>query len=115
MRVGKNFLIRFWKDRTEVIGLNGTYGDIVREFCKYAEEEKSGEMVLKCMEIARLERIADALERMNCVLKNMQGSVELLEKLSDCVDEIPQYGNRFIVGGMIQIETKERYGKKGEK
>ena len=87
--------------------MNGAYGDIVREFCKHAEEEKSGEIVLKCMEIARLERIADALERMNCVLQNMQGSVELLEKLSDCVDEIPQYGNRLVIGGMIQTESKE--------
>lgn len=88
--------------------MNGAYGDIVREFCKHAEEEKSGEMKLKCMEIARLDRIADVLERMNCVLERMQESVELLERLSDCVDEIPQYGNRFVVGGMIQIETRER-------
>lgn len=54
-----------------------------------------------------LERIADALEKISNTLECMQGSVELLEKLSDCVDEIPQYGNRFVVGGMIQAETRE--------
>lgn len=52
---------------------------------------------------------------MNGVLENMHESVELLEKLSECADEVPQYGNRFVVGGMIQTETKERYEKKGEK
>ena len=35
-------------------------------------------------------------------------AVELLEKISDCIDEIPQYGNRFVIGGMIQAETRER-------
>ena len=54
-----------------------------------------------------LERIAEALEKISNTLGRIQGSVELLEKLSDCVDEIPQYGNRLVIGGMIQTESKE--------
>lgn len=63
--------------------------------------------VTNLMICKRLDRIADVLEDINGTLIRMEGSVELLEKLEDCVDEIPQYGNRLVIGGMIQTETRE--------
>lgn len=62
--------------------------------------------VTNLMICKRLDRIADVLEDINGTLIRMEGSVELLEKLADCVDEIPQHGNRFVVGGMVQVEQK---------
>lgn len=62
--------------------------------------------VTNLMICKRLDRIADVLEDINGTLIRMEGSVELLEKLVDCVDEIPQHGNRFVVGGMVQVEQK---------
>ena len=37
-------------------------------------------------------------------LDKIANSVELLEKLSDCVDSVPQYGDRFIVGGAVHVD-----------
>ena len=62
--------------------------------------------VTNLMICKRLDRIADVLEDINGTLIRMEGSVELLEKLADCVDEIPQHGNRFVVGGMVPVEKK---------
>ncbi len=56
--------------------------------------------IVSLMLCKQLKQIADMLEDINGTLIRMEGSVELLEKLADCVDEIPQHGNRFVVGGI---------------
>lgn len=73
-------------------GSGAEYADEACNFLRYELEER--------------DRITDVLEDINGTLIRMEGSVELLEKLADCVDEIPQYGNRFVVGGMVQVEKK---------
>lgn len=72
----------------------------------YEENGLSSDFVVSTIQAAQLKRIAAVLEDINSALIRMEGSVELLEKLADCVDEIPQYGNRFVVGGMVQVEQK---------
>lgn len=72
--------------------MGAEYADEACNFLRYELEER--------------DRNADVLEDINGTLIRMEGSVELLEKLADCVDEIPQHGNRLVVGGIVQIEQK---------
>lgn len=61
------------------------------------------DLILRIMELGQLERIAGALEDINCTLTTIGGSVEMLEKLGDCVDTIPGYGDRLIISGNIHV------------
>lgn len=54
---------------------------------------------IEVMKLNQLRRIATSLEKIS-------DSVELLEKLSDCVDEIPQYGSRLSIGGTVNAEVR---------
>lgn len=72
----------------------------------FEREGLDNDFITSLMLCKQLKQIADMLEDINGTLIRMEGSVELLEKLADCVDEIPQYGNRFVVGGMVQVEQK---------
>lgn len=60
-------------------------------------------LTLKIMELRRLDRIAEALEDINCTLTTIGGSVEMLEKLGDCVDTTPGYGERLIISGNVHV------------
>lgn len=77
------------------------------DFKETFEREKiDNDFIINLMLYKQLKRMADVLEDINGTLIRMEGSVELLEKLTDCVDEIPQYGNRLVIGGMVQIDQK---------
>lgn len=52
-----------------------------------------------------LERIADNLENINCTLINIGGSVELLEKVSDCISENP-YGSFLCITGNVSADAR---------
>lgn len=54
---------------------------------------------IEVMKLNQLRRIAASLERVS-------DSVELLEKLADCVDEIPQYGSRLSIGGTVSADVR---------
>lgn len=54
---------------------------------------------IEVMKLNQLRRIAVSLERVS-------NSVELLEKLADCVDEIPQYGSRLSIGGTVSADVR---------
>lgn len=54
---------------------------------------------IEVMKLNQLRRIADSLEKVG-------DSVELLEKLADCVDEIPQYGSRLSIGGTVSADVR---------
>ena len=54
---------------------------------------------IEVMKLNQLRRIAASLEKIS-------DSVELLEKLSDCVDEIPQYGCRLSIGGTVSADVR---------
>lgn len=56
-------------------------------------------------EVCALDRIADALEGINASLEKISNSVELLEKLSDCVSE-REYGGFFSVSGSITADVR---------
>lgn len=67
------------------------------------------EVVALLVIASRIEGMSEVLEERLTDLGDKLGkiadSVELLEKLSDCVDSVPQYGERFIVGGIIHADT----------
>ena len=52
-----------------------------------------------------MDRIAGALEGINDSLEKISNSVELLEKLSDCVSE-REYGGFFSVSGSITADVR---------
>lgn len=54
---------------------------------------------IEVMKLNQLRRIAASLERIS-------DSVELLEKMADCVDEIPQYGSRLSIGGTVSADVR---------
>lgn len=54
---------------------------------------------IEVMKLNQLRRIAASLERIS-------DSVELLEKMADCVDEIPQYGCRLSIGGTVSADVR---------
>ena len=54
---------------------------------------------IEVMKLNQLKRIAASLEKIS-------DSVELLEKLADCVDEIPQYGSRLSIGGTVCADVR---------
>lgn len=54
---------------------------------------------IEVMKLNQLKRIAASLEKIS-------DSLELLEKLSDCVDEIPQYGSRLSIGGTVSADVR---------
>lgn len=54
---------------------------------------------IEVMKLNQLRRIAASLEKIS-------DSVELLEKLADCVDEIPQYGGRLSIGGTVSADVR---------
>lgn len=54
---------------------------------------------IEVMKLNQLRRIAASLEKIS-------DSVELLEKLVDCVDEIPQYGSRLSIGGTVSADVR---------
>ncbi len=54
---------------------------------------------IEAMKLNQLRRIAASLEKIS-------DSVELLEKLADCVDEIPQYGSRLSIGGTVSADVR---------
>ena len=54
---------------------------------------------IEVMKLNQLRRIAASLEKIS-------DSVELLEKLADCVDEIPQYGSRLSIGGTVSADVR---------
>ena len=54
---------------------------------------------IEVMKLNQLKRIAASLEKIS-------DSVELLEKLADCVDEIPQYGSRLSIGGTVSADVR---------
>lgn len=66
------------------------------------------EVVALLVIASRIENMSEALEArmadLGDKLDKIANSVELLEKLSDCVDSVPQYGDRFIVGGVVHVE-----------
>lgn len=70
----------------------------------FEREGLDNDFITSLMLCKQLNRIADMLEDINGTLIRMEGSVELLEKLSDCVDSVPQYGDRFIVGGAVHVD-----------
>lgn len=55
--------------------------------------------VLRHLTLSQITRVADALEEISSRLDRIGNSVELLEKLSDCVDEPVPYvgGSQFCV------------------
>ena len=55
--------------------------------------------VLRYLTLSQITRVADALEEIASKLERIGNSVELLEKLSDCVDEPVPYvgGSQFCV------------------
>lgn len=54
---------------------------------------------IEVMKLNQLRRIAASLEKIS-------DSVELLERLADCVDEIPQYGSRLSIGGTVSTDVR---------
>lgn len=54
---------------------------------------------IEVMKLNQLRRIAASLERIS-------DSVELLEKMADCIDEIPQYGSRLSIGGTVSADVR---------
>lgn len=76
------------------------YRKIVNEFCELAGNKDEDYTTLKCMEIARLERIAEALEGLN----------ESGRMLSDCVGYVPPRWHMtegyhiFRIGGQVNTE-----------
>lgn len=66
------------------------------------------EVVALLVIASRIENMSEALEErmadLGDKLDKIANSVELLEKLSDCVDSVPQYGDRFIVGGVVNVD-----------
>lgn len=54
---------------------------------------------IEVMKLNQFRRIAASLERIS-------DSVELLEKMADCVDEIPQYGSRLSIGGTVSADVR---------
>ena len=82
-----------------------SYAKVLEEYCEIAGEYEDDINALKMMEISRLDRIAGALEGINDSLEKISNSVELLEKLSDCVSE-REYGGFFSVSGSITADIR---------
>lgn len=74
---------------------------VSKDFIENSGDSAYSDMTLKIMELECLDRIAAALKNINCTLETISGSVELLEKLSDCVDDTRGYGERLCVTGTI--------------
>lgn len=72
----------------------------------FEREGLDNDFITRLMLCKQLKQIADVLDDMNGTLIRMEGSVELLEKLANCVDEMPQHGNRPVIGGMTQVDRK---------
>lgn len=72
--------------------------DIITELKKDYVNVETDDAV-KIMHLGQLKRVADALEEIASKLERIGNSVELLEKLSDCVDEPVPYagGSQFCV------------------
>lgn len=70
----------------------------------------SDEAVALLVIASRIENMSKMLdvrfEELSDKLDKIADSVELLEKLSDCVDSVPQYGERFIVGGIVHVDEQ---------
>lgn len=77
----------------------------IKEDYMYVETEDA----IKIMHLAQLKRTADALEEIASTLDKIGNSVELLEKLADCVDEPVPYvgGSQFCVKGNINRERRK--------
>lgn len=55
------------------------YSKTIEEFCKLSSSGENEDAILKCMEIAQLDRIAESLEGIN----------DKLDKLTSCIAYIP--------------------------
>lgn len=92
----KNFNLQFFGESEDAAI------DIIQEIKEdYVHMET--EDAIKIMHLAQLKRTADALEDIASKMERLCNSVELLEKLSDCVDEPVPYvgGGQFCVKGNI--------------
>lgn len=78
--------------------------DILREINE-DYDHLSAEVQLEVAKLAQLKRIADNLESINCNLINIGGSVELLEKVSDCISENP-YGSFLCITGNVSADAR---------
>lgn len=80
----------------------GCHGDITANM--------SDEAVALLVIASRIENMSKMLdvrfEELSDKLDKIADSVEILEKLSDCVDSVPQYGERFIVGGIVHVDEQ---------
>ena len=92
--VPENETVESWLD------MLGDHGDLTANM--------PDEVVALLVIASRTENMSEALEErmadLGDKLDKIANSVELLEKLSDCVDSVPQYGNRFIVGGVVHVD-----------
>lgn len=90
----ENETVESWLD------MLGDHGDLVANM--------SDEVVALLVIASRIENMSEALEErmadLGDKLDKIANSVELLEKLSDCVDSVPQYGERFIIGGIVHVD-----------
>ena len=76
----------------------------INEITEMLEKEGTSQITttpeqIEAMKLNQLRRIAASLEKIS-------DSVELLEKLADCVDEIPQYGSRLSIGGTVSADVR---------
>lgn len=92
------------EDRTVEVWMNmlGDHGDTTANM--------SNEAVALLVIASRIENMSKMLdvrfEELSDKLDKIADSVEILEKLSDCVDSVPQYGERFIVGGIVHADEQ---------
>lgn len=96
--IPENETVESWLD------MLGDHGDLTADM--------PNEVVALLVIASRIENMSEALdERMADLsdkLDKIANSVELLEKLSDCVDSVPQYGERFIVGGSVDAGVQKK-------
>ena len=78
--------------------------DILREINE-DYDHLSTEVQLEVAKLAQLKRIADNLESIDCSLINIGGSVELLEKVSDCISE-NLYGSFLRITGSVSADAR---------
>lgn len=79
--------------------------ELISELCSTPHGEYHTDLVrLKFMEVARLERIATALEGINDSLSDMQQSLEVLEALTECISST-KYGNMICITGSVDTRN----------
>lgn len=90
----ENETVESWLD------MLGDHGDLTANM--------SDEAVALLVIASRIGNMSEALEErmadLGDKLDKIANSVELLEKLSDCVGSVPQYVDRFIVGGAVHVD-----------